>query len=87
MGLNLFGQDPMPREDGRPPRDEDYPGLAPEHSMGTSVLSYLLAGPILFGGIAWLVGRWVGLEWLSAVGILAGMGMSIYIIWVRYGTQ
>ncbi|MDO5740961.1 MAG: hypothetical protein Q4P07_12535 [Ornithinimicrobium sp.] len=87
MGLNLFGQDPMPREDGRPARDEDYPGLAPEHSMGTSVLSYLLAGPILFGGIAWLIGRWTGLEWLSAVGILAGMGMSIYIIWVRYGTQ
>lgn len=87
MRLDLFSQEPRPREDGQLPQDEDYPGMSPEHSMGTSVISYLLAGPILFGGMAWLVGRWTGLEWLVAPGVLLGMTLSIYIIWVRYGTQ
>lgn len=86
MKLSLFGSTPD-RPDGLPGRDEDVAGTPPETSMGTSVISYLLAGPLLFGGIAWLVGRWTGFEWLVAIGILGGMAMSIYIIWVRYGTQ
>lgn len=87
MNLDLFGNRPQPGEDGREPRDEDYPGTPSESAMGTSVVSYLLAGPILFGGIAWLIARWTGAEWLVPVGMLGGMAMSVYIIWVRYGTQ
>ncbi|ANS78651.1 hypothetical protein SGUI_1255 [Serinicoccus hydrothermalis] len=87
MRYSLFGHTPK-RDDGLPPRDDrDEGGQSPETSMGTSVISYLLAGPILFGGIALLVGRWIGQDWVVAVGILAGMALSIYIIWVRYGTQ
>ncbi|WP_010149164.1 hypothetical protein [Serinicoccus profundi] len=87
MRYSLFGSTPR-RDDGLPPRDDVAEGgQPPETSMGTSVISYLLAGPILFGGIALLIGRAVGQEWLAAIGILGGMALSIYIIWVRYGTQ
>lgn len=68
-----------------PVREQDVVGMAAETHLGTAVLSYLLAGPILFGGLAWLVGRLLGQDWLVAVGVLIGMALSMYIIWLRYG--
>lgn len=55
-------------------------------AMGSTVLAYLITGPLLFGGLGWLVDRWLGATLFVAVGILAGMGLSLYIIWLRYGT-
>lgn len=69
-----------------PTADEDVVGMATESSLGVSVISYLLAGPILFGGIAWFIGRAVDLPWLVAVGVLFGLGLSLYVIWLRYGS-
>lgn len=70
-----------------PVREEEVVGMAGETYVGTAVVAYLLAGPILFGGAAWLAGRLLDLEWLVAVGILLGMALSMYIIWLRYGTD
>ncbi|WP_435203192.1 AtpZ/AtpI family protein [Janibacter sp. GS2] len=56
-------------------------------AMGSTVLAYLITGPLLFGGLGWLVDRWLGVTLFVAVGILAGMGLSLYIIWLRYGTS
>ena len=33
----------------------------------------------------WLVDRWLGTSFVVGVGIIAGMIMSVYVIWVRYG--
>ena len=83
----MFSQEPR-RADGLPPQDDpDHGGPRPETSMGTSVISYLLAGPILFGGLGWLAAERTGVEWLVAIGTLGGMALSVYVIWVRYGTQ
>lgn len=70
----------------RPERDEDVTGLA-QDDLGVSVLSYLLAGPILFGGLGWALSALTGWGWLVPVGVLGGMTLSIYVIWVRYGNQ
>jgi F0F1-type ATP synthase assembly protein I len=52
-----------------------------------SVIAYLLTGPALFGGLGWLLDRWLGTGFLVLIGMLAGMAMSLYVIWLRYGTQ
>lgn len=55
-------------------------------ALGATVLAYLITGPILFGGIGWLLDRWMGTSLLVAVGALAGMALSLYTIWLRYGS-
>ncbi|MFX0538059.1 SoxR reducing system RseC family protein [Ornithinimicrobium sp. Y1847] len=67
--------------------EEEVVGMAAETHLGTTVVAYLLAGPFLFGGIAWLIGQALGQDWVVAVGILLGMALSMYIIWLRYGTD
>ena len=56
-------------------------------AMGSTVLAYLITGPVLFGGLGWLVDGWLGVTGFVAGGILGGMGLSLYIIWFRYGTS
>ncbi|WP_347352082.1 hypothetical protein [Intrasporangium sp.] len=51
------------------------------------VFAYLLSGPLTYGGIGWLVDRWLGTSWIVGVGIVGGMAVSIYYIWFRYGTH
>lgn len=68
-----------------PVREEDVEGTSQESALAVSILSYLLAGPVLFGGIAWFLDRWLDARWLIAVGVLFGLGLSIYVIWLRYG--
>ena len=51
-----------------------------------SVTSTLLSGIVVWGGIGWLLGRWLGLENLFIpLGMLLGEGVAIYAVYVRYG--
>jgi Putative F0F1-ATPase subunit Ca2+/Mg2+ transporter len=52
-----------------------------------NVVSYLISGPVMFGGIGWVLDRWLGTGFFVPAGILAGMAVSLYLVWVRYGTQ
>ncbi|WP_338751033.1 AtpZ/AtpI family protein [Janibacter alittae] len=56
-------------------------------AMGSTVLAHLLTGPALFGGLGWLLDRWLEVTVFVAVGIILGMGLSLYSIWLRYGTS
>lgn len=56
-------------------------------AMGSTVLAHLITGPVLFGGLGWLLDRWLGITVFVAIGIILGMGLSLYIIWLRYGTS
>jgi F0F1-type ATP synthase assembly protein I len=58
-----------------------------EEAKAWNAMSYVISGPVLFGGIGWGLDRWLGTSWLVAVGILGGMAVSMYLVWVRYGTQ
>ena len=58
-----------------------------DESRMWNAVSYLISGPVLFGGIGWALDHWLGTSWLVAVGILGGMALSLYLIWFRYGTQ
>ncbi|GAB3586061.1 hypothetical protein [Calidifontibacter terrae] len=72
----LFGAPGGAMENGEP---------APEASAW-GVTSYLISGPLMLGGVGWLLDHWLDTGFLLPVGILAGMALSMYVIWVRYGT-
>lgn len=88
--------DQSPSPTGEPPPTPAQP--RPEHpvlaagkfasdQMASTVIAYLLTGPALFGGLGWLLDRWLGTGFIVLVGLLGGMAMSLYVIWLRYGTQ
>lgn len=68
----------MSQQETDPPR----PGRGPDP---WSAFGYLVAGVGLYGGIGWLLDRWLGTTFLVAIGIFVGMGLSIYLIFKRFG--
>lgn len=54
-------------------------------SDGYRVLSLMLAGPALYGGIGWLLDTWLHTSWLLLVGVMVGLGLSTYLVISRYG--
>lgn len=63
-----------PPEKDRPVREVD----------GWAVISYLLGGVILYGGIGWLLDLWLGTRGFVAVGIVLGAAAGIWLVWLRY---
>jgi F0F1-type ATP synthase assembly protein I len=51
-----------------------------------SILGTLVAGVLAWGGIGWLLDRWLGTRFLVAVGILVGAAGAFYLIIKRYGS-
>jgi F0F1-type ATP synthase assembly protein I len=67
------GGDRAPGQEPRQPRESD----------GWQMLSYMLGGMILYGGVGWLVARWTGISVLFPVGMILGIGLSIALIVYR----
>ena len=51
-----------------------------------SIIGTLIAGVLAWGGIGWLLDRWLGTRYLVAVGIIVGMAGAFYLIMKRYGS-
>jgi ATP synthase protein I len=43
--------------------------------------SYLVAGVAFYGAVGWGLDRWLGTDFLVAVGIIAGAALGIYLTW------
>ena len=56
----------------------------PSEGTGWSVVSYLIGGMLLYGGLGWLIGRWTHIEALTGVGIVVGIGLSLTLIIFRF---
>ena len=54
--------------------------------MVWSIIGTLIAGVLAWGGIGWLLDRWLGTRYLVAVGIIVGMAGAFYLIIKRYGS-
>jgi ATP synthase protein I len=50
-----------------------------------SIIGTLVAGVLAWGAIGWLLDRWLGTEFLVAIGILVGAAGAFYLIIRRYG--
>jgi ATP synthase protein I len=53
---------------------------------GWTVFAYLLSGPLVYGGLGWLLDRWLGTSFITPLGVVGGMALAIYVIAVRYRT-
>lgn len=56
----------------------------PKAGAGWTIVSYLIGGMILYGGIGWLVGRWTGVPVLFPVGLLVGLALSLLLVIFRF---
>ncbi|MCI0687092.1 MAG: AtpZ/AtpI family protein [Sporichthyaceae bacterium] len=52
---------------------------------GYVIIAYLLSGMILWGGVGWLLDRWLGTGFLLLIGLLIGAAASVYLVYVRFG--
>jgi F0F1-type ATP synthase assembly protein I len=51
-----------------------------------TVLAHLISGPLLYGGLGWLLDRWLDTAPVFlAIGIIGGMALALYTVWLRYG--
>ncbi len=73
---------PGERSPGEHSAGERGPG---EQNAGWSVFSYLISGMVVYGAIGWLVGHWTHLPLLFPLGMLAGLGVAILLIVLKYG--
>jgi ATP synthase protein I len=63
---------------------QQQPPQAPRESDGWQILSYMLGGMLLYGGLGWLVGRWTGIALLFPLGMILGIGLSVALIIFRF---
>ena len=78
---------PSSAEVSEPPGRVTGSGGRERGDEGMTALSYILAGVLFYGGLGWLVGRWLHQPWLIAVGLIAGMAASTYVISKRFGSN
>jgi F0F1-type ATP synthase assembly protein I len=58
-----------------------------EQDAAWRAVAYLISGPLIYGGIGYLLDLWLGTNWIVGVGIVCGMVLSLYLIWFRYGSH
>jgi ATP synthase protein I len=61
--------------------------VQPTEGTGWSIVSYLIGGMLLYGGIGWLVARWTHNQAFIGVGIVVGIGLSLALIVYRFTRQ
>lgn len=65
--------------------DAQSPGASGEAAAWT-VLAHLISGPLLYGGLGWLLDRWRDtFPVFTAIGVCGGMALALYLVWFRYG--
>jgi hypothetical protein len=83
--MEMSMSQPPSESAGPPDPDAGHPRLEEAHMW--NAVSYLISGPVLFGGVGWALDSWLGTAFLLPVGILGGMAVSLYLVWFRYGTH
>jgi len=68
--------------ESKPPREPPGGGA----DVVWSIIGTLVAGVIAWGGIGWLLDRWLGTRFLVAIGIIVGMAGAMYLIIRRHGS-
>jgi len=53
--------------------------------QGWAVLSTLISGFAVFGGIGWLLDQWWGTRLMTPLGLLVGMSLGIYAVVMQFG--
>jgi ATP synthase protein I len=73
---------PEPRD-----RDADESFRRKGEADAWNALSLILSGMLLWGGVGWLLSRWLDTRLPIAVGVLVGTAAGTLLVWLRYGRQ
>lgn len=52
-----------------------------------TIFAYLLSGLLFWGGAGYLADRWFDTSYFTLIGLLIGLGASLYLVWLRYGRE
>lgn len=52
---------------------------------GLRVLSILISGLVVYGGLGWILDRWLQTSWCLPVGIVVGAAAGVYLVIAKYG--
>jgi hypothetical protein len=61
-----------------------YEPPAPREGTGWAVVSYMVGGMALYGGIGWLIGRWTDIPVLFPIGMLLGLALALALVIFRF---
>jgi len=75
----------IPPQGGSRPRPASPPRQGSGAETGWAVTGTLISGMVLWGGVGWLLDRWLGILFFAPAGILLGTAVAIYLVVVRYG--
>jgi F0F1-type ATP synthase assembly protein I len=67
--------------------DSSTPAGSQGMNQGLQVLSYLIAGVVLYGFLGWLADHVLGTGFWLPVGIVLGAGLGIYVVIRRYTAE
>jgi ATP synthase protein I len=70
----------------RPGEDaQDDPRPGDTHDAAWAIVSYLLSGMLVWGGVGWFVDRWTGHKALFLpIGLVFGIAAALYLVHVRF---
>ena len=74
--------------EGSPPDPFDGPdkrAARKESNDAWAATSLLISGVVVWGGVGYLVSRWLGSPLFTMAGLLLGTATALYGIWFRYG--
>lgn len=77
--------DGMPAGSVRRSSEETRKASAAGEREGMRALSYVIAGPVVYGGLGWVGDHFLGTQFLLPVGAVLGIVLSVYMIVKRYG--
>lgn len=52
-----------------------------------SIFGYLLSGLLVWGGIGYGLDHLLDRDIFTLIGLLLGMGSSLYLVWMRFGRK
>lgn len=55
-----------------------------ESNAAWGAVGYLVSGPALYGGLGWLLDRWLDVSFLLPVGVVLGSVLGMYLLIARY---
>jgi F0F1-type ATP synthase assembly protein I len=79
-----MAEDNPARGEARPRTTE--PARQPSGAdIGWGITGTMLSGIIVWGGVGWLLDRWLETRFFILVGTILGLTVAIYLIVVKYG--
>ncbi|MDQ7993464.1 MAG: AtpZ/AtpI family protein [Propionicimonas sp.] len=53
--------------------------------QGYRIVSILISGLLVYGGLGWLLDRWLGTSWFMPIGLVLGVALGVYLVVVKFG--